>query len=324
VLYTGSTLLGNHTITIGTLITALYLLQLVFQPLQELSDVYGQLQSGAAAMVKIAAILDEEPGIVEPDKPYVLPRIEGNLEIDDVTFAYGREPVLHSIAITVPAGGCLALVGESGGGKSTLARLVGRFYDPDSGAVRVDGVDLRDVALRSYRRQLGVVLQDPFLFSGTIASNIRFGKPEATDAEVEAAAAAVGVDRVAARVSDGLDHAVREGGSGLSAGERQLISIARALLADPRILILDEATSNIDRPTEVLIERALDRLLRGRTSIIIAHRLSTVRRADEIVVVERGRIVQRGTERELLAADGPFRRLAHDLTGGTGVRTAAG
>ena len=324
VLYTGSTLLGNHTITIGTLITALYLLQLVFQPLQELSDVYGQLQSGAAAMVKIAAILDEEPGIVEPDTPYVLPRIEGNLEIDDVTFAYGREPVLHSIDITVPAGGCLALVGESGGGKSTLARLVGRFYDPDSGAVRVDGVDLRDVALRSYRRQLGVVLQDPFLFSGTIASNIRFGKPEATDAEVEAAAAAVGVDRVAARVSDGLDHAVREGGSGLSAGERQLISIARALLADPRILILDEATSNIDRPTEVLIERALDRLLRGRTSIIIAHRLSTVRRADEIVVVERGRIVQRGTERELLAADGPFRRLAHDLTGGTGVRTAAG
>ncbi|HEX7581931.1 MAG TPA: ABC transporter ATP-binding protein [Gaiellaceae bacterium] len=324
VLYTGSTLLGNHTITIGTLITALYLLQLVFQPLQELSDVYGQLQSGAAAMVKIAAILDEQPGIVEPEKPYVLPRIEGNLEIDDVTFAYGREPVLHGIDITVPAGGCLALVGESGGGKSTLARLVGRFYDPDAGAVRVDGVDLRDVALRSYRRQLGVVLQDPFLFSGTIASNIRFGKPEATDAEVEAAAAAVGVDRVAARVSDGLDHAVREGGSGLSAGERQLISIARALLADPRILILDEATSNIDRPTEVLIERALDRLLRGRTSIIIAHRLSTVRRADEIVVVERGRIVQRGTERELLAADGPFRRLAHDLTGGSGVRTAAG
>jgi ABC-type multidrug transport system fused ATPase/permease subunit len=179
--------------------------------------------------------------------------------------------------------------------------------------VRVDGVDLREVKLRSYRRQLAVVLQDPFLFSGTIASNIRFAKPDATDEEVAAAAAAVGVDRVAARLSGGLDHAVREGGSGLSAGERQLISIARALLADPRILILDEATSNIDRPTEVLIERALDRLLRGRTSIIIAHRLSTVRRADEIVVVERGRIVQRGTEHTLLAEDGPFRRLAHDL-----------
>jgi ATP-binding cassette subfamily B protein len=313
VLYTGATLLSHDTITIGTLITALYLLQLVFQPLQELSDVYGQLQSGAAAMVKIAAILDEEPEIRERRDAHVLPRIHGDLEIDNVVFAYGKDPVLHGVEIAVPAGGCLALVGESGGGKSTLARLVGRFYDPDAGAVRVDGVDLRDVALRSYRRQLGVVLQDPFLFSGTIASNIRFGKPDATDAEVEAAAAAVGVDRVAARVSGGLNHAVREGGSGLSAGERQLISIARALLADPRILILDEATSNIDRPTEVLIERALDRLLHGRTSIIIAHRLSTVRRADEIVVVERGRIVQRGTEVELLAQDGPFRRLAHDL-----------
>ncbi len=184
--------------------------------------------------------------------------------------------------------------------------------------MRIDGSDLRDVKLRSYRRQLGVVLQDPFLFSGTIASNIRFAKPDATDEEVAAAAAAVGVDRVAARLSGGLDHEVREGGAGLSAGERQLISLARALLADPRILILDEATSNIDRPTEVLIEQALDRLLRGRTSIIIAHRLSTVRRADEIVVVEHGRILQRGTERELLSQDGPFRRLAHGLEGGDG------
>jgi ATP-binding cassette subfamily B protein len=313
VLWTGAALLDRDAITIGTVITALYLLQLVFQPLQELSDVYGQLQSGAAAMVKIATILDEEPEIHDRRGAHDLPRVEGDLEIDHVVFAYGAEPVLHGVDIRVPVGGCLALVGESGGGKSTLARLVGRFYDPDEGAVRVDGVDLRDVKLWSYRRQLGVVLQDPFLFSGTIASNIRFAKPGATDEEVAAAAAAVGVDRVAARLSGGLDHEVREGGSGLSAGERQLISIARALLADPRILILDEATSNIDRPTEVLIERALDRLLRGRTSIIIAHRLSTVRRADEIVVVERGRIVQRGTEHTLLAEDGPFRRLAHDL-----------
>jgi ATP-binding cassette subfamily B protein len=324
VLYTGAALLDHHTITIGTLITALYLLQLVFQPLQELSDVYGQLQAGGAAMVKIATILDEEPEIRDRPRAWTLPRIEGDLEIDRVVFAYGEEPVLHGVEIHIPPGGCLAIVGESGGGKSTLARLVGRFFDPDSGAVRVDGVDLRDVRLRSYRRQLGVVLQDPFLFSGTIASNIRFAKPDAADAEVEAAAAAVGVDRVAARLSGGLEHEVREGGSGLSAGERQLISIARALLADPRILILDEATSNIDRPTELLIERALDRLLHGRTSIIIAHRLSTVRRADEILVVEHGRIVQRGSERELLAEDGPFRRLAHDLTGGAGVKSAAG
>jgi ABC-type multidrug transport system fused ATPase/permease subunit len=313
VLYAGSHLLAHDTLTIGTLITALYLLQLVFQPLQELSDVYGQLQSGAAAMVKIASILDEEPDIRDRRRPRELPRIVGDLHIDSVTFAYGAEPVLHGVEIHIPAGGTLALVGESGGGKSTLARLVGRFYDPDAGEVRVDGVDLREVALRSYRRQLGVVLQDPFLFSGTIASNIRFAKPDATDDEVMRAARAVGVDRIAARLSGGLEHEVREGGSGLSAGERQLISIARALLADPRILILDEATSNIDRPTEVLIERALDRLLQGRTSIIIAHRLSTVRRADEIVVIEHGRIVQRGSYDELLAQPGVFRRLAHDL-----------
>ena len=212
--------------------------------------------------------------------------------------------MLHGVDIHVPAGGCLALVGESGGGKSTLARLVGRFYDPDEGAVRVDGVDLRGVKLRSYRRQLGVVLQDPFLFSGTIASNIRFAQAGRDRRRGRGRRGrAVGVDRVAARLSGGLDHAVREGGSGLSAGERQLISIARALLADPRILILDEATSNIDRPTEVLIERALDRLLHGRTSIIIAHRLSTVRRADEIVV-DRARADRAARHRERAARRG--------------------
>jgi ABC-type multidrug transport system fused ATPase/permease subunit len=324
VLYFGSHLYRHDTLTIGTLITAIYLLQLVFQPLQELSDVYGQLQSAAAAMVKIASILDEESEIGDRPGAKPLGRLEGDLDLDSLVFAYGKDPVLHGVSFHLEPGACFALVGESGHGKSTLARLIGRHYDPDEGAVRVDGHDLRDVELRSYRRQLGVVLQDPFLFSGTIASNIRFAKPDATDEEVEAAAAAVGVDRVAARLSGGLDHEVREGGAGLSAGERQLISIARALLADPRILVLDEATSNIDRPTEVLIERALDRLLHGRTSIIIAHRLSTVRRADEILVVEQGRIIQRGTERELLAVDGPFRRLAHTLEGGESELAAAG
>ena len=324
VLYFGSRLYEHHTLTIGTLITAIYLLQLVFQPLQELSDVYGQLQSAGAAMVKISSILDEESEIGDRPGAKPLPRLEGDLDLDSLVFAYGKDPVLHGVSFHIPPGGCFALVGESGHGKSTLARLIGRHYDPDQGAVRVDGHDLRDVQLRSYRRQLGVVLQDPFLFSGTIASNIRFAKPDATDEEVEAAAAAVGVDRVAARLSGGLDHAVREGGAGLSAGERQLISIARALLADPRILVLDEATSNIDRPTEVLIEQALDRLLKGRTSIIIAHRLSTVRRADEILVVENGQVIQRGSERELLAVDGPFRRLAHTLEGGEPELARAG
>ncbi|MFL5954465.1 MAG: ABC transporter ATP-binding protein [Gaiellaceae bacterium] len=315
VLWVGGRMLADGSLTIGTLVSSVFLLNLVFQPLQELSDLYGQVQSAGAAMEKITTVLDTEPEIRDEPGAQRAPRIEGDLRIDHVTFAYGRDPVLHAVDIHVPAGSCLALVGESGGGKSTTAKLVGRFYDPDSGAIRVDGNDLRSLELRSYRRQLGVVLQDPFLFAGTIADNIRFARPAATDAEVEDVAASVGVDRVARRFEHGLLHEVREGGAGLSAGERQLISIARALLADPRILILDEATSNIDRPTEVLIEKALDRLLHGRTSIIIAHRLATVRRADEILVMEHGRIAQRGTFDELLATDGPFRRLAAELKG---------
>ena len=284
---------------IGTLAAAYFLLQLVFQPLQELSDIYSQLQSATAAMVKVSAVLDTESDLREPAHPRDPGRLEGELRFDGVDFAYGAKPVLHGIDLVVPAGGCTALIGESGGGKSTLAKLAARFYDPLAGSVRVDGIDLRELDLHAYRRQLGVVLQDPFLFSGTLASNIRFARPWATDEEVRETAALLGLDRLARRFPEGLEHPVREGGSGLSAGERQLISIARALLADPRILILDEATSNIDRPTELLIERALDRLLAGRTSIIIAHRLSTVRRADEIVVIDHGRIVRQGSEAEL-------------------------
>jgi ABC-type multidrug transport system fused ATPase/permease subunit len=315
VLWVGGHMIASGSLTIGTLVSSVFVLNLVFQPLQELSDLYGQVQSAGAAMEKIATVLDTQPEI--KDEPGSIPaeRIDGDLHLDHVTFAYGREPVLHAIDIHVAPGGCLALVGESGGGKSTTAKLVGRFYDPDDGAIRVDGHDLRELELRSYRRQLGVVLQDPFLFAGTIADNIRFARPEATDEMVADVAHAVGVDRIARRFDAGLLHEVREGGAGLSAGERQLISIARALLADPRILILDEATSNIDRPTEILIERALDRLLHGRTSIIIAHRLATVRRADEILVMEHGRIAQRGRFDELLEADGPFRRLAKELKG---------
>jgi ABC-type multidrug transport system fused ATPase/permease subunit len=315
VLYAGFHFYAGGTLTPGTLIAAIGLLGLLFQPLQELSELYGQVQAASAAMDKISTVLDAEPEIRDRKAALELGRVDGRLELDAIWFAYGREPVIKGITLDVPAGGCIALVGESGGGKSTMAKLIARFYDPDEGAVRVDGVDLRELELRSYRRQLGVVLQDPFLFSGTIADNVRFARPDATDAEVEEVARAVGVDKIAARFDEGLEHVVREGGSGLSAGERQLISIARALLADPRILILDEATSNIDRPTEILIERALDRLLHGRTSIIIAHRLATVRRADEILVIDHGRIVQRGTERELLAREGPFRHLARALRG---------
>lgn len=315
VLFSGAKLIDGGSLKIGTLIAAVGMLQLVFQPLQELSELYGQVQAASAAMTKISTVLDAEQDITDREGAPEIGRIEGHLQLDNVVFAYGDEPVIHGISINVPEGGCVALVGESGGGKSTTAKLIARFYDPLEGSVRIDGTDLRDVQLRSVRRQLGVVLQDPFLFSGTIADNVRFGRPEATDEEVAAAARAIGVDRVAARFDEGLDHVVREGGAGLSAGERQLISIARALLADPRILILDEATSNIDRPSEILIEQAFDTLLRGRTSVIIAHRLATVRRADEILVIEKGRVAQRGTEAELLAEEGPFRRLAETLHG---------
>jgi len=319
VLYAGDRFHREGHLTLGTLIAYIGLLSLLFNPLQELSELYGQVQSAGAAMVKISTVLDTEPGIASRPDATTLATIDGRIDIDAVTFAYGATPVLRDVDLHVPAGGCVALVGESGGGKSTTAKLIARFYDPGAGVVRVDGVDLRDVDLGAYRRQLGVVLQDPFLFSGTIASNIRFAQPEATDDAVREVAAAVGIDRVAARFVDGLDHAVREGGAGLSAGERQLISIARALLADPRILILDEATSNIDRPSEVLIERALDSLLHGRTSLIVAHRLSTVRRADEIVVLEHGRVVQRGAYDDLLATDGAFRRLARELSASVSV-----
>jgi ATP-binding cassette subfamily B protein len=278
---------------IGTLAAAYFLLGLVFQPLQELSDLYSQLQSATAAMVKVSSVLDTEPDVRDPEQPRDPGRLRGEIELDGLRFAYGSNEVLHGIDLVVPAGGCTALVGESGGGKSTLVKLVARFYDPTEGSVRVDGMDLRELDLHAYRRQLGVVLQDPFLFSGTIADNIRFARPDATDETVAETAALLGLDRLARRFPEGLDHPVREGGSALSAGERQLISIARALLADPRILILDEATSNIDRPTELVIERALDQLLRGRTSLIIAHRLSTVQRADEVISIDHGRIVGR-------------------------------
>ncbi len=322
VLYAGARMIDAGSLEIGTLIAAAGMLSLVFQPLQELSELYGQVQAASAAMGKISTVLDAAHDVKDRPGARDLGRIEGRLELDGVFFAYGDEPVIHGLELDVPVGGCIALVGESGGGKSTTAKLVARFYDPDRGAVRVDGIDLRDVRLRSYRRQLGVVLQDPFLFSGTIADNLRFARPEATDAEIAEAARAIGVDRVAARFEGGLEHIVREGGSGLSAGERQLISIARALVADPRILILDEATSNLDRPSEVLIERAFDTLLRGRTSLIIAHRLATVRRADEIVVLEHGRIVQRGTYDDLIGVDGAFRRLATTLEGADARRVA--
>src|SRR3990172_8734634 len=301
VLYVGAGFHESGTLTVGTLIAAVGLLQLLFQPLQELSELYGQVQAASAAMEKICTILDAEVDIGDRPDARPIGRIEGGLELDRVTFSYGEEPVLHALEIVVPAGGCLALVGESGGGKSTTAKLIARFYDPGGGAVRGGGADLREVDLESYRRQLGVVLHDPFLFSGTIADNIRFAKPGASDEEVRAVAAAVGVDRVAARLSKGLEHVVREGGAGLSAGGGRPVPLPPPPPPPPRA-------------------PPFAPVLGGRTSIIIAHRLSTVRRADEILVVDHGRIVQRGGERELLAQEGPFRELARTPAGSPAPR----
>ena len=312
VLLVGARLLDDGTLTIGTLITAVTCSQLVFQPLQELSELYGQLQSASAAMVKISARARHRARHRRPARRAAMPRIEGGIDLDAVELRLRRRArCCTSVDIHVPAGGCLALVGESGGGKSTLAKLVARFYDPRRGR----GARRRRRPARRAARELppparrGAAGPVPVLGHDRRQHPLRAG-PRRPTRRCAQTAAAVGVDRVAAPLAGGLEHEVREGGAGLSAGERQLISIARALLADPRILILDEATSNIDRPTEVLIERALDRLLRGRTSIMIAHRLATVRRADEIA---RRRARRRRPARhraELLAVDGPFRRLA--------------
>ena len=326
--YGGATVLRN-ALTLGALVAFLQYSQRFFRPISDMSEKFNVLQAAMASSERIFKLLDEPVAIESPPLPARRPApAQGHIVFDGVWFTYNEGSdetwVLKGISFDVRPGERVGIVGATGSGKTTLINLLLRFYDVKRGRITIDGVDIRRLDLADVRGLFSLVLQDVHLFSGTIADNIRFGRPDATDEQVRETATAIGVDRVAGRFADGLDHVVREGGAGLSAGERQLISIARALLADPRILILDEATSNIDRPAEVLIEHALDRLLRGRTSIIIAHRLSTVRRADEILVVEHGRIVQRGTERELLAEDGPFLRLARDMSMIPATRAAAG
>ena len=315
VLVYGGLLVVQGNLTLGILTAFILYLRQFFEPMQDLSQFYTVFQSASAALEKLSGVLDEEPRVPEPARPLAIERPAGALELEAVTFGYREAAVLKDLTLSIPAGQVLALVGETGAGKSTLARLVARFYDPLQGRILLDGVDLRDLSSKELRQSVVMVTQESFLFSGTVGDNIAFGRPDASAEEVRAAARAVGADGFIAGLPQGYETDVRRRGVRLSSGQRQLVAFARAFLADPRILILDEATSNIDRPTEVLIEHALDRLLRGRTSVIIAHRLSTVRRADEILVVEHGRITQRGTERELLAVEGPFRRLAHELRG---------
>jgi len=309
----GGVLYFDGNITLGTVFAFTLYLANFFDPVQQLSQLYNTFLAATAALDKIMDVLDEEPQVSDRDGARDLPAVEGRVRFEGVRFGYGEGvEVLHGIDLDVPAGTTVALVGHTGAGKSTIAKLLARFYDPREGRISVDGIDLRDVTQASLRRQLGVVPQEGFLFAGTVRDNIAFGVPGATPQQIAAAAQAVGAHEFIMRLEDGYETEVQERGTRLSLGQRQLVAFARALLVDPRILVLDEATSSVDIGTERRIEAALRLLLADRTAFIIAHRLSTIREADLIVVLEHGEIVEQGTHDELMKRRGRYTELYGD------------
>ena len=314
----GGHLYFRGAISLGTLFAFMLYVNNFFDPVQQLSQLYNTFLSATAALDKIIVVLDEAPEVVDRPGAEPLPHIEGHVRFEDVHFAYGLrggetgEEVLHGIDLDVPAGTTVALVGHTGAGKSTIAKLLARFYEPTSGRIAIDGHDLNDVTQESLRHQLGIVPQEGFLFAGTVAENIAFGKPDARPEEIVRAAQTVGAHEFVLRLEDGYETQLGERGSRLSLGQRQLVAFARALLADPRILILDEATSSVDIGTERTIEQALRTLLSDRTSFVIAHRLSTIRDADLIVVLEHGQVIEQGSHDELLARRGLYTSLYGD------------
>ena len=307
VLWFGGRAVIEGGVTIGVLVAFLAYVTRFFQPIQEMSQLYTTMQQAMAGGERVLSLLETAPAVADPPSGQTMGPVAGQIELREVGFAYNPDaPILHGINLTIEPGQTVALVGPTGAGKTSIANLVARFYDVTAGAVLIDGVDVRTVTQASLRRQMGLVPQDPFLFPGTIRDNIRFGGTNASDEAVEAAAASANAHEFIVALPDGYDTVIMEGGANLSVGQRQLICIARAVLADPRILILDEATASIDTVTETLIQEALDRLLAGRTSIVIAHRLSTIRNADLICALQAGRIVERGTHAELLASGGLY------------------